>query len=403
MLRKSPNRRSFLSALGSVPFIGGILPAAAGPARGSSQARDVIADLGVTPIINAAGTYTRLTASLMPPEVVEAIREASTKYVRLDELHLAAGERIAELLECEAAVVSAGCASALSLATAACVAGKDPQKITRIPDTHGMKNEVIIQKTHRNGYDHAVRNAGTQLIEVETRQELERAVNHRTAMMFFLNSAGKKGQIEWDEFAGLGKKHDIPTLIDAAADVPPVDNLFRFTKLGFDLVAFSGGKGLRGPQSAGLLLGRKDLIEAAVMNNSPNSNSLCRSNKVNKEEIVGMVAALELYLKRDHKAEWKEWERRCEQIAKEARKVKTVRTDVFVPELANMVPHLRVMWDHDKLGVTPQQIHQRMSAGEPNIELRPGAEEDITVGVWMMQDGDDKTVARRLREELQRG
>ena len=403
MLRKSPNRRSFLSALGSVPFIGGVLPAAAGPARSSSQARDVIAELGVTPIINAAGTYTRLTASLMPTEVVEAIRESSTKYVRLDELHLAAGERIAELLKCEAAVVSAGCASALSLATAACVAGKDPQKIIRIPDTHGMKNEVIIQKTHRNGYDHAVRNAGTQLIEVETRQELERAVNHRTAMMFFLNSAGDKGKIEWDEFVELGKKHGIPTLIDAAADVPPAENLFRFTKMGFDLVAFSGGKGLRGPQSAGLLLGRKDLIEAALMNNSPNSNSLCRGNKVNKEEIVGMVVALELYLERDHKAEWKQWESRCERIAKEVRKLSTVSTEVFVPELANMVPHLRVTWDHDKLGVTPEQVHERMRAGEPNIELRPGAKQDITVGVWMMQDGDEKIVARRLREELQRG
>ena len=339
----------------------------------------------------------------MPAEVVEAMREASTKYVRLDELHTAAGKRIAELLKCEAALVSAGCASALSLAAAASVAGKDPQKITRIPDTHGMKNEVIIQKSHRNGYDHAVRNAGTQLVEVETRQELERAVNHRTAMMFFLNSASSQGQIAWDEFVELGKKHSIPTLIDAAADVPPVDNLFRFTKMGFDLVAFSGGKGLRGPQSAGLLLGRKDLIEAAVMNNSPNSDSLCRGNKVNKEEIVGMVAALELYLNRDHKAEWKQWERRCEQIAKEVKRVKTVKTEVFVPDLANMVPHLRVMWNHDKLGVTPEQVHERMSMGEPNIELRPGAEEDITVGVWMMQEGDDKIVARRLREELQRG
>ena len=400
---KSSNRRSFVSALGSVPLIGGILPAVAGPAPGSSRARDVIADLGVTPIINAAGTYTRLTASLMPAEVVEAMREASTKYVRLDELHTAAGKRIAELLKCEAALVSAGCASALSLAAAASVAGKDPQKITRIPDTHGMKNEVIIQKSHRNGYDHAVRNAGTQLVEVETRQELERAVNHRTAMMFFLNSASSQGQIAWDEFVELGKKHSIPTLIDAAADVPPVDNLFRFTKMGFDLVAFSGGKGLRGPQSAGLLLGRKDLIEAAVMNNSANSDSLCRGNKVNKEEIVGMVAALELYLNRDHKAEWKQWERRCEQIAKEVKRVKTVKTEVFVPDLANMVPHLRVMWNHDKLGVTPEQVHERMSMGEPNIELRPGAEEDITVGVWMMQEGDDKIVARRLREELQRG
>ncbi|MCP5118349.1 MAG: selenocysteine synthase, partial [bacterium] len=299
MLKSFTDRRSFLTALGTMPFLGSLLPAAR-----NTAARDVITELGVSPLINAAGTYTSLTASLMPTEVVDAIRVASTKYVRLNELQEAAGKRIAELLECEAALISAGCASALSLATAACVAGKDREKILRIPDTHGMKNEVIIQKTHRNGYDHAVRNTGVQLIEVETRQEFERAVNHRTAMLFFLNSAGKKGQIGWEEFVELSKKHNVPSLIDAAADVPPVDNLFRFTKMGFDLVAFSGGKGLRGPQSAGLLLGREDLIEAALMNNNPNSNSLCRTNKVNKEKIVGMLAALELYLKRDHKAEW---------------------------------------------------------------------------------------------------
>ena len=375
----------------------GLPPSLAAPAR------DVIAELGIAPVINAAGTFTVLTASLMPPEVVEAIREASTKYVRLDELQTAAGKRIAESLECEAALVSAGCASALSLATAACVTGKDSEKIKRIPDTRGLKNEVIAQVSHRTGYNHAIRNAGVEVIEVETAQELERAVNPRTAMLFFLNFQAGEGRIGREEFVALGKKHDIPTLIDAAADVPPVDNLFRFTKMGFDMAAFSGGKGLRGPQSAGLLLGRKELIEAAAMNNSPNSDTLCRTNKVNKEEIVGMVAALEVYLQRDHKADWAEWERRCASIASEVAKVNTVETEVYVPEVANKVPHLRVRWDHGRLGVTPEQVHKRMSEGEPRIELHPEAEDSITVGVWMMREGDDKIVAERLAEELGRG
>ena len=168
-----------------------------------------------------------------------------------------------------------------------------------------------MQKTHRVGYDHAIRNAGVKLIEVETREELENAINERTAMMFFLNFADPKGKIHHEEFVEIGKKHNIPTLIDAAADVPPVENLWRYTKMGFDLVGFSGGKGLRGPQSAGLLLGRKDLIEAARLNNSPNGDTLCRTNKVNKEEIIGMLVALETYLKEDHAAIWKDWEARC--------------------------------------------------------------------------------------------
>lgn len=381
----------------------GLPPSLAVPARGAAPARDVIAELGITPVINAAGTFTVLTASLMPPEVVEAIREASTKYVRLDELQTAAGKRIAESLECEAALVSAGCASALSLATAACVTGKDSEKIKRIPDTRGLKNEVIAQVSHRTGYNHAIRNAGVEVIEVETAQELERAVNPRTAMLFFLNFQAGEGRIGSEEFVALGKKHDIPTLIDAAADVPPVDNLFRFTKMGFDMAAFSGGKGLRGPQSAGLLLGRKELIEAAAMNNSPNSDTLCRTNKVNKEEIVGMVAALEVYLQRDHKADWAEWDCRCARIASEVGKVDTVETEVYVPEIANKVPHLRLRWDHGRLGVTPEQVHKRMSEGEPRIELHSEVEDSITVGVWMMREGDDKIVAERLSEVLRNG
>jgi len=400
MIAKSPNRRSFLTILSALPGFGALIPASAAAAPGSSEARDVIAELGVRRIINAAGTYTALTASLMPPEVFAAMQVASRQYVPLNELHDAVGARIAQRLECEAALVSAGCASALSLATAACVAGDDRDKIRQLPDTHNLKNEVIVQASHRNGYDHAIRNAGVQIIEVETAQELERAVNHRTAMMAYFNFATPNGKIAHEEFVALAKKHGIPTLIDAAADVPPVDNLFRFTKMGFDLVAFSGGKGMCGPQSAGLLLGRKDLIEAARRNDSPNSDSLCRTNKVNKEELIGMLVALELFLDRDHEAVWKDWETRCSRIAAAVADIKTVKTETFVPEIANAVPHLRIEWDEKAVGMTPVEASEKMRQGQPSIEVRPGAREVLEIGVWMLDPGEDEIVARRLREVL---
>ncbi|MBI3664718.1 MAG: PLP-dependent transferase, partial [Acidobacteria bacterium] len=285
----SPNRRGFLQSLVSLPGVGGILgglvPASALAAK--PVKRDVYKELGVRPFINAAGTYTMLTASLLPREAVEAMETAARQFVNLNELHEAVGKKIATLVGCEAALVTAGAASALSLGTAACVTGKDADKIRRIPDTAGMKNEVLIQKSHRYGYDHAVRNVGVRLVEVETREELERAANERTAMMLFFNAADPNGKIKVEEFAQLGKKLNVPTFNDAAADVPPVENLWRYIKMGYDLVTFSGGKGIRGPQCSGLLLGRKDLIEAALLNNNPYSDSICRTNKVGKEEIVG--------------------------------------------------------------------------------------------------------------------
>ena len=226
----------------------------------------------------------------------------------LDELHEKAGAYLAERLQCEAALVTAGCASAITMGTAACIAGNDADRIRRLPDAAGMKHEVILQKSHRNGYDHAIRNTGAKLVEVESEQELEAAIGANTAMLFYLNHAAKDGRIGPEQFTKIGKKHSIPTMIDAAADVPPVENLFRFTKMGYDLVTFSGGKGLRGPQSTGLLLGRKDLIAAATLNNSPHSDSVGRTNKVNKEEIVGLVTAVDLFLERDHDAVWNEWE-----------------------------------------------------------------------------------------------
>lgn len=388
-----PNRRRFLQSVGALPLAGGT-------ARGAARRRDYFKELGVRPFINAAGTYTTLTASLMLPEVMDAIHYASKVFVDLNALHDAVGKRIAELIGCEAAAVTSGAAGALTLGTAACMTGSNQEFIRRLPDTTGMKTEVIIQKSHRYGYDHAVRNCGIRFVEVETREELERAVNDNTVMMLYFNAAEPQGQITAAEFAELGRKHKVPTFNDAAADVPPTENLSKYIKMGFDLVTFSGGKGLRGPQSAGLLLGRADLIAAARLNGSPYSDSIGRGMKVNKEEMLGMLAAVEVYLKRDAEAEWREWEKRVETVADAVASVRTVRTERFVPEIANAVPHLRITWDQDAVRITPQEAVKRLREGEPAIEVRPGSRDALVVGVWMMQPGEAQVVGRRIREVL---
>jgi L-seryl-tRNA(Ser) seleniumtransferase len=209
------------------------------------------------------------------------------------------------------------------------------------------------------------------------------------------------GQIHAAEFAELGKKHNVPTFNDAAADVPPVENLFKYIKMGFDLVTFSGGKGIRGPQSAGLLLGRKNLIEAARLNDSPNSDAIGRGMKVNKEEILGMMVAVEVYVKKDHAAEWRDWERRIKLIADSVGPISGVKTETFVPEIANAVPHLRILWDESALKITSKEVTQKLLEGEPAIELRPGAKAGtIEIAVWMLQPNEAQIVARRIREVL---
>ena len=335
----------------------------------------------------------------MPPEAVEAIRYAAEHYVMLDELHDRVGERIAALARCEAAMVTSGAAAALTLGTAAVLTGTDRQKIVSLPNLAGMKSEVIIQKSHRFGYDHAVRNCGVRMVEVGTREDLEGAINERTAMMVFYNANNNVGLIKDEEFAQLGKRHGIPTLNDAAADVPPVDNLWNSTKMGFDLVAFSGGKGIRGPQSAGLLLGRKDLIAAARLNGPPNSDSIGRGMKVNKEEMLGMMVALELYVKKNHEQERREFDKRADIIQKSATEVPGVKAEIFVPDIANHVPHIRISWDADAKKMTAADVVRALRDGEPSIGTRAeGA--TIVIGVWMMQQGEDKIVARRLRQVL---
>ncbi len=399
-------RRNFLQALSSVPFVGSLIPTKTLAAVAKGSGRDYFKELGVRPFINAAGTYTVLTASLMHPEAVEAINYASKTFVPLNDLHDAVGKRIAELIGCEAAMVTSGAAAALTVGTAACVAGKKQDWIRRLPDLagSGMKSEVIIQKSHRYGYDHAVRNCGIKMIEVETAEELERAVSEKTAMMLFFNDNDPKGQIKLAQFVALGKKHNIPTFNDAAADAPPTEHLSKYTKIGFDLVTFSGGKGLRGPQSAGLLLGRKDLIEAARLNCSPNSDSVGRGMKVNKEELLGMMVAIEQYLKRDAAAEWKEWERRAKLVTDIFANHKAAKTEVYLPEIANHVPHIRITWEKAALALLADDVRKQLREGKPSIEIVPGSssatapQQEIAVSVWQMQPGEAEIVARRLRE-----
>jgi L-seryl-tRNA(Ser) seleniumtransferase len=397
-------RRRFLETVSALPFVGGLVgsmpvEAAAQSRRGG---RDYFRELGVRPFINASGTYTAMTASLMPREVMDAINYASEHYVMLDELHDKVGERIAALLSCEAAMVTAGAASALTLGTAAVLTGTDRQKVVELPNLANMKSEVLIQKSHRFGYDHAVRNCGVKLVEVETREELERAVNARTAMMLFYNNNNPVGQIRDEEFVQLGKKHGIPTFNDCAADVPPVENLWKYTKMGFDLVTFSGGKGIRGPQSAGLLLGSKALIAAARLNGPPNSDSIGRGMKVNKEEMLGMLAAVDLYVKRDHPREMRDFEKRAETLQKAASAVSGVTAEVFVPEVANHVPHVRVTWDAAARGLKAADVVRAMKDGEPSIAIRNEGDA-LVIGVWMMRSGEDAIVARRLRQILEKG
>lgn len=406
------NRRAFLKSAGLASAIGTTLPstlgaAAAKAANGASNffVPKVYRDLGIRPFINAAGTYTTLTASLQPKEAVAAAEQAAMAHVSLPELHQAVGARIAQLLECEAALVTAGAAAALTLGTAACVAGKDTRLIRQIPDMTGVtKTEVIIQKSHRYGYDHAVRNVGVKMVEVETREELLNAAGPRTAMMLFFNAADPKGQVRAEEFVALGKKLGVPTFNDAAADTPPLDRLKLYTRMGFDLVTFSGGKGLRGPQCSGLLLGRKDLIEAAYLNGNPHSDSVGRIAKVGKEEIVALLYAVEAYVKRDQQAEWEEWERRIKYIGDMVLKVPGTEVESYTPEIANQVPHLRIKWDPAKVKATGGEITRELRDGNPRIELRPGLDNEggakIEVAVWMMQPGEHRVVGRRIREVL---
>jgi L-seryl-tRNA(Ser) seleniumtransferase len=400
------NRRKLLKTLATVPFVGGFIGlqelGAKNIATSSVAAkleRDFFKELGLRTFINAAGTYTSMTGSLMPEEVTQAISFGASEYVNLDDLQDKVGERIAELLSCEYATVTSGCFGAMSIAMAGVLCGDDPKKVKQLPRTEGWANEVIIQEGHQIGYAQALTNVGAKVVLVKTAKELEKAISKKTALLWYLNANTENGAIRWEEFVALGKKHNIPTFIDCAADVPPVSNLFRFTKMGFDMVAFSGGKGLRGPQSAGLLLGKRKYIEAARMHTPPRGETIGRGMKVNKEEVLGMLVALEMYLQKDHEKEWKLWEDQIDLISNRAKTVAGVRTEIHVPKHANHVPSLRIRWDQNKIKITPNEARKQLREGHPSIQT-VGNNESIGITTWMMVPGQERIVAKRLQEIL---
>ena len=358
--------------------------------------------IGIRPVINAIGVVTILGGSIMPPEVMQAMEEAAKFFVPLPELQKKAGARIAELVGVPAAMVTAGCASSITVATAACIARGDAERLSKLPDTSGMKNEIVQQKSHLSGYEAQMQLVGAKIVWVETREELDRAINERTAMMFFLNYANSHGQIQDAEFVEIGKKMNIPTFNDCAADVHPVENVSKWIKMGFDLVCFSGGKGLMAPQSSGLLLGRADLIAGARANNSPTSATIGRGMKVNKEEMLGIMVALESFLERDHDKEWAEWERRANLIIASANSVPGVKAEMYLPEIFNRWPHIRVTWDEAANGIKRADVAHKLRAGEPSIFIL-SLENALDLGVITLKPGEDKIVARRLVQELRAG
>ncbi len=373
--------------------------AATGAALTASSPSSLYARLGVKPVINGVGVVTVLGGSIMPPEVVRAMEEASRYFIPLPELEKKVGARIAELLQAPAAMVTCGAASAIAVGTAACLSQGDPAKLRRLPDRQGIRFEVIQQKSHRSGYEHQMELCGAKIVTVETRKELEAAINEKTGMMFFLNKGEPDGEIKSGDFVKIGKDRGVPTMNDAASDATPKENLWKYTKLGFDLVIFSGGKALRGPQSSGLLLGRKDLIEASFPAMSP-FGGIGRGMKVGKEELCGLLAAVERYLKVDHEAEFRELEARVASIRATLKGIAGVETDRHVPVIANEVPHVTVQWDESAKGLSSQQVSEKLMAGDPPIHVQRPGQGQLLISVWMMRGDEHKLVGRRLREIL---
>jgi uncharacterized pyridoxal phosphate-dependent enzyme len=405
-------RRSFMGSLGALTAVlsnprklfSSSPSAGEGKIVGFGSTGNIYEELGVTTVINGQGTMTILGGSLMRPEVETVMALAGKHFVSIPDLEVAAGKRIAEMLKLPAgysAIVTSGAAAAMQSGLAGILTGDNPKFIEQIPDLTGMKSEVIIQKTHRNPFDHQLRNTGAKLVVIETREELRKAVNPKTAMMHFSNFANADGQIKVDEWLKLAKEFSIPAFIDAAADTPPVSHLWDYANMGYDLIAFSGGKAMRGPQCAGLLLGRKDLVAYALLNNSPHEDTLGRSQKVGKEEIVGMVKALECYLQEDPEALKQEWQKRLELISAKVSTLPSVTISYFLPEIANHVPHLAITWDTQRIKITPNDAARALRHGTPSIVLTTGEVAGaLSMNSFMLQPGEDAIVADKLYQLL---
>jgi uncharacterized pyridoxal phosphate-dependent enzyme len=409
--RELLRRSGEAGALLALPMVSTVDAAAVSPVAETAAAPDVYGAIGVRPLINARGTFTIISGSTMLPEVRAAMDAASRRYVHLDELAEAIGARLATLTQAEWGLVTSGCSAGLTHATAACVAGGNPELHVRIPNLQGFaKDEVVIPTHSRNVYDAAIRAVGVRIVTVSTVAELEAAIGPRTAMIYVLaGPEADKSEISVTAMGPIAKARGVPILVDAAAEILTIPNVHL--QNGATLVAYSGGKCLRGPQTAGLLLGRKDLVKAAWVHSAPHHGPH-RGYKVGKEEAIGMLAAVEAWVKRDHDAEWKRWSGWLEHIAAKVKTVDGVTTEIVQPlGLSNKTPSLRVRWDRATLGIGGGEVVRALFNGEPRITMTAaggGEAGDRTASIgtgvsitpYMMAEGDQRIVADRLHAVL---
>jgi uncharacterized pyridoxal phosphate-dependent enzyme len=366
---------------------------------------DIYDKLGIKKLINAEGTLTRLGGSVMDPDVLKEMIEASKYFVDLNELLEKSGEYVANLIGVDASCITSGAAAGLTLSTAACITGTDPAKIRQLPDLQGLKNEVLIQKSHRNGYDHAIRQAGVTLVEFglikETYPwELRAAINDRTAAIVHFLEFENDRNLALSDVIPIAKEMGLPLIVDAAAELPPVENLSRFFHMGADLTVFSGGKDIHGPQSSGLIVGRRDLIDACALNTNPNY-SIGRAMKVGKEEVAGMIAALERYLKQDFAAEEKRWEDMVAHIVDtladipglDARRVSPAEPGVQ----PNWIPRVYLDWQKGTIPLGSGEAKSLLRQGEPGIAVGTTST-GLFVNPQTLTPGQEKIIAKTLRK-----
>ena len=409
-------RRMFMKWAAAAPVFGAIFwqEATRKLSGATRETANVYQRIGVRPLINARGTWTYLSGSLIMPEVRQAMDAASRQFVDMFELQAAVGKQLAVLSGAESGMITSGSAGAMAAATAACVAGTDPRNIWRLPDTTGLKSEVVMLGG-RSAFDSAIRLTGAKLVLANSLAELPGVINNQTAMVYTTWRDDKLPKA-----VAIAKHANVPLLLDDAAGIPPFGNLSRYAALGVDLYCFSGGKGMRGPQCAGVLLGRKDLIDAALKNYNPNEGAVCRAMKVGKEEIIGMLTAIETWKKLDLSALNREWNSRVQRIAKLVETVPGVSTRVYVPEEGNSYPTLQVNWDEQAFQLTVAQCDEKLRAGEPRIEVLTNSNPSLVSAVeegagdfkheapknqleivsMTLQDGEDLIVGKRLREIL---
>ena len=418
-MRNKINRRTFLNVLAvlSASTVGRKAfavstfdrsPSWSGKIKGLGESGNVYEELGLTTVINGQGTMTYLGGSLMRPDAEAVMKLASLHFVNINDLEAAVGKRIAEMLKLPqgySALVTSGAASAIQNGYSGILTGSNETYIKQIPDLTGLKSEVIIQKAHRSPWNHQIRATGVKLVEVETVADVHNAISERTAAMHFLNLADPDGQIKREEWLKLAHAANLPAFIDAAADTPPKSHLWDYANMGYDLISFSGGKAMRGPQCTGLLIGRQEMISNALLNMSPNEDTLGRPTKVGKEEIIGMLKTLEIYLAEDEQALAKEQWRQLDTIANPVSKIAGVTVTRQVPEIANNFPTIQIHLDPSKFSIDAGQVNRQLASMKPSIVLGGGEHHGastIEITAIVLQPGQDRVIADALSKALRK-